>query len=290
MESLGDQLRGERQRLGLSLLDVTAETCINPRILAAIEANQVEVLPTGLLARSFVRQYARVVGVDEDQCLAALQEQLASVAKTSPAVRPTPPVRRVPRVPRLKITRVQVQSRSALPAIALLVMMLIGWGQMDSRWRKESRTPVRTTHTRVAQKQTPIPTTPEYGIALDHTSDVLADDPGTEKAATATTVRAALTAKEPVWVSIKADGVVTFTGMIDVQQTRESDASSELTILIGNAGGLDVSLNGKSIGPVGSRGQVRLLQLTAQGPRFLPRIPDPSPASLIGSRPPTHSY
>jgi hypothetical protein len=169
-------------------------------------------------------------------------------------------------------------------------MMLIGWGQMDSHWRKDSQTPRGTTHARDAQKQTLIPATPESGVPLDHTSDVHADDQGTEKAAPATAVRAALTAKEPVWVSIKADGVVTFTGMIDVQQTRESDASSELTILIGNAGGLDVSLNGRSIGPVGSHGQVRVLQLTAQGPRFLPRIPDPSPASLTGSGPQTHTY
>ena len=279
MESLGDQLRSERQRLGLSLLDVTAQTCINPRILAAIEANQVGLLPAGLLARSFVRQYARVVRLDEDQCVAALQEQLAALAKTSPVLPPAPPVRRAPRVPRLKITSVRAQSRSVLPAIALLVMMLIAWGQLDSHWHKDLFTPVRVTRKQGTQRQTPVATPTE-------------DDggPRTEKAAPSSSVRAALTAKEPVWVSIKADGVVTFTGMIDVQQTRESVASSELTILIGNAGGLDVSLNGKSIGPVGSRGQVRLLQLTAQGPLFLPRIPAPSPASLTGDGPQTHSY
>jgi len=32
-------------------------------------------------------------------------------------------------------------------------------------------------------------------------------------------------------------------------------------LLIGNAGGLEISLNGKPIGPVGSRGQICVVEL-----------------------------
>ena len=46
-------------------------------------------------------------------------------------------------------------------------------------------------------------------------------------------------------------------------------------LLIGNAGGLEISLNGKPIGPVGPRGQIRIVELTPAGFQIVPRTLEP---------------
>lgn len=263
MISIGETLRGERQRRGLSLLDVTAETRINPRMLAAIEANQFDRLPAGLLARSFVRQYARMMALDEEEVLTALRGQIEDVARPPlerPAVDLSVHSPCAPRVPPLEPALSRLRTKSMLWAVAWLAVMMLAWARVDSLWHKDEPKPANKPTVIAARK--PAPSADPVNLA--HSSEV-------ENPSTPVAVRAAFTAREPVWVSIKSDGIVTYTGMLEVQQTRQSDASSEMIVLIGNAGGLEISLNGKPIGPMGEHGQVRLVQLTPQGAHVLPR-------------------
>jgi cytoskeleton protein RodZ len=156
--------------------------------------------------------------------------------------------------------------------------MLIGWAQLDFHWRKDVQTTPTVRRIHGEQKQT-------RPVSSTDTAKRLVPESNPAPAA----VRAVLTAKEPVWVSIKADSLEIFTGILDVQETRQSDAVGELTILVGNAGGLDISVNGKPMGPIGVHGQVRLLQLTAEGVRFL-RPTTVSRADLGGTPPRTPAF
>jgi hypothetical protein len=83
----------------------------------------------------------------------------------------------------------------------------------------------------------------------------------------------AFTATEPVWLSIMSDGTQAYRGTLEGQQSKEFGASSKMTVLIGNAGGLEVSLNGRPVGPIGGRGEVQFLLLTPKGAYLVPRTP-----------------
>src|SRR5438445_7725025 len=97
-------------------------------------------------------------------------------------------------------------------------------------------------------------------------------------------MRVAFTASEPVWVSIKSDGTRAYTGTIEGQESKQFDASRKMTVLVGNAGALQISLNGKHVGPIGPRGEIRLLVLTPQGAHVVPRTPPtPSPTSDVAA-------
>jgi cytoskeleton protein RodZ len=78
-------------------------------------------------------------------------------------------------------------------------------------------------------------------------------------------VRVELTAAEPVWVSVRSDGRYLFSGVLQANQSRVVDANATVLLQVGNAGGVTILLNGKPIGSVGTRGQVRNLQLTSGG-------------------------
>ncbi len=66
-----EQLRGAREDSGLRLEDISAETKVSKAILDALENGRFQFLPERVFSRSFVAQYARIVGGDENSLLEA---------------------------------------------------------------------------------------------------------------------------------------------------------------------------------------------------------------------------
>ena len=67
MMSVGESLRRERLKRNLELEQISQELKISSKFLDAIEEERFETLPGGVFAKSFVRQYARFLGLDEDE-------------------------------------------------------------------------------------------------------------------------------------------------------------------------------------------------------------------------------
>ena len=67
MTSIGDRLRQERLRRGLDIYQLAEQTKINASMLEAIEADDLEKLPGRFFTRSFIRQYAKALGLDDDE-------------------------------------------------------------------------------------------------------------------------------------------------------------------------------------------------------------------------------
>jgi hypothetical protein len=94
-----------------------------------------------------------------------------------------------------------------------------------------------------------------------------------------------LSAQEPVWVLARQNGKYLFSGTIGANQTRSIDASGTLLLRLGNAGGVTITFNGKPVGTVGPKGQIREIQFTSGG--FQIRAdPKPSPAGGTPATPP----
>lgn len=79
MGQFGEELRRERVSRGVALETISEKTKVGGRYLTALEDNNFDVLPGGILSKGIVRGYARAVGLDEtawlDRFLAASQEQ-----------------------------------------------------------------------------------------------------------------------------------------------------------------------------------------------------------------------
>ncbi len=54
-----------------------------------------------------------------------------------------------------------------------------------------------------------------------------------------------------------------FSGIVTPSQTKNFDGLEEAKLVTGNAAGIDVRWNGKPIGPIGKRGQIRMVVFTA---------------------------
>jgi transcriptional regulator with XRE-family HTH domain len=68
-DTFGPRLRRERERRGISLETLSTRTNVSVELWMGLEANDFSKWPGGLFARAFVRDYARVVGLDADDVI-----------------------------------------------------------------------------------------------------------------------------------------------------------------------------------------------------------------------------
>jgi hypothetical protein len=85
--SVGARLRAAREARGLTLAQVAAETRIPQRHLQTIEAGDFTALPARTYAVSFAKNYARMVGLDQNQVAEEVRGELDAL-DPAPRLRP----------------------------------------------------------------------------------------------------------------------------------------------------------------------------------------------------------
>ena len=86
-ENVGERLRAAREARGLTLAQVAGETRIPQRHLQTIEAGDFTALPARTYAISFSKNYARMVGLDQNEVAAMVRAELDAL-DPSPRLRP----------------------------------------------------------------------------------------------------------------------------------------------------------------------------------------------------------
>jgi cytoskeleton protein RodZ len=79
----GAELRSERERRGISLEKMCAETKLNPRYLSALEQGDFKALPGGVFRRGVVRAYLSAVGLAEHIWMPRFDSTYATFAGTN---------------------------------------------------------------------------------------------------------------------------------------------------------------------------------------------------------------
>lgn len=276
MPTVGRTLAAERVRQGRSLADIAAITKINVNSLQAIEADDFDQLPGRVFARNFVRQYAQELHLDSMHILAQFDhEQNASAPDFA---LPDPGQSQVPRMPGPPPSLSKILGSNTLSAFVTFLLTIAVCGgayYLYQRWpliQRSVHSAAQPTASVVA-KTAPQPAAPE---TKKETGQV--PSPATAPAAAApdtSNVRVALTAIEPCWTRIIADGKTLFAGLLAAGEHKTVDANETVTIRAGNAGGLELKLNGDDVPPLGPKGQIRTITLTQAGAQV--RTPTPEP-------------
>lgn len=245
MGTLGDRLREERLRRGLKFEEIAAVIKIPHYMVEAMETGQFDRLPGGAYRRSFLRQYAHLLGVNEEEAVAEFKQEYGDPELPLPA--PRHKSRKVPLgamwAALAAITC--VGAYKLMPSIKLDMPVLAGSKQAAPASQAGFAPPV----------ELPPPPT-------------VADKPA---AASATApVHVSLQGNEPIWVSVECDGLNTYRGMVG-SEAKEFSATGKIVVLAGDSGGLRVTLNGQLLEPFGSRHQIGTIELTANGARSIPR-------------------
>lgn len=139
MTCIGETLRQERQRRNLDLEAVSRVLKISPRFLEAIEEDRFDRLPGGVFAKSFVRQYARLLELDEEEAASQVQRVIATTAaptfenldSRTIATEFSPHVDAISYRP--------FASGKWLPALALVVAVMLGCSMVYGWWQRQHR-------------------------------------------------------------------------------------------------------------------------------------------------------
>ena len=91
---------------------------------------------------------------------------------------------------------------------------------------------------------------------------------------------------ETVWIRAVADGERVIDGILQAGDVRRVDARDEVTLKLGNAGGVLFQLNGRELPRAGPRGHVRSVIVTPQGMEIV-GPPKRESAPLYSERVPT---
>jgi cytoskeleton protein RodZ len=288
MGVFGDRLRREREMRGITLDEITESTKISRRHLEALEGEHFDQLPGGVFNKGFVRAYARFLGIDEEQAVA----DYSAASNEQPE-----PENKFPLDIHKEPNRDLNPRRSNLPlvfAIAALVGVLAGYGFFKTKLRNSA--PIENT-----QQSAPasIPSEPQIGASTSQpvtsTSPRLNNDTATAAKQTPAQVAAAsrpaearrnavsadsavapipakeksffvqVNAKEDSWVSIVADGKSVMQRVLAADKHKKIKAGKSLILRTGNAGGIEVSFNGRPLGALGNENEPRTLTFNASG-------------------------
>ena len=249
---VGDILRREREKQGLTIADIEKGTSIRGLYIEHIERGNIGELPGLVYAKGFVRNYAKFLRLNAE----ALVQQFAEENGSTPPPAPAEP-ESAPR--RISLSTVGDESLSSisiggtsssyasifgkLAAGIIVLAALVGGGvaaisAINSPAQVPAAPPVKT-------EQPAAPTAAAEADASD-----------TARAAHTDGVNVSVTLAERCWTEVVVDGKSVFEGIIEKGKTESWKGKESVVIRAGNAGALDVTFNGRKLGKFGDNGEV----------------------------------
>jgi cytoskeleton protein RodZ len=289
MGSFGENLRREREMRGVTLEEISAATKISVRFLKSIENEEFSRLPGGIFNRSFVRAYARYLGLEEDPLLEEYQLAAKSIGDVDLTMFSPP------KTYSHHVRRSTPALWGALIAVVLLVAGFTLWrhshrplkappplmeqvpvskgspGQLSSQMTSTTRATLSSkTETASKSTQRPARAKAKPGERVPATPGVLA---ATSAGAPAPPKLPAITdydgklvlqiaTTERSWMAIDADGKTVMQGIMEPNELKTFRADASFDVLTGNAQGVILTLNGQTFKSLGREGEVKQVHLT----------------------------
>jgi cytoskeleton protein RodZ len=263
VSALGEEFRSAREARGLSLSDVAERLHIRSVYLAAIEDEDWHVIGAPVYVRGFMRTYARFLGLDPE----------AAVARFAAAVPAGPPVAAPPRAAATPSNAGEKRAEQSSPSlaavlsivVALIVVLFVGYEFYQYR----SGAPA------VPAAQGSSAAVPD--VAADDTPTTAPDASADAGSAATAALPPPLPTPKPVsqrglsvkvtdtsWLRVTIDGTVVLEGTLPAG-TSKSFNGKVADVRVGNAGGVRIAVNGRTLGPLGGSGDVVERRLVLSG-------------------------
>ncbi len=234
-DALGERFRAAREARGLSLSDVAEQIRIRTVYLAAIEDENWNTIGAPVYIRGFIRTYARFLGIDPEEAVAAFN-------RTRPAPPPSavaPAGESAPRAARV--------SGSALvwvaSAVAVLLIAFVVYNELTMR-RGETALSLASNSGQMGGG-TASPTAAPSVTPARPASLAVADEPKS----------LAVVLSATSWLRVTVDGNVSMEGTFPAGTSKTFYGKNAL-VRIGNAGGVEVYVDGRDVGKLGKSGDV----------------------------------
>lgn len=300
----GEKLRREREMRGITLDEIATQTKISARNLRALEEEKFDQLPGGIFNKGFVRAYAKFLGIDEEHMVAeyvAASQDTEAVREQKLKDEFAKAEFRKPKDDDRDISLEPKSQWGTIAGIVLLAVLAFGGWQVYQKKKAErasqhpqaspanpapkitipavpaTNLPATPAVGNSTTPQTAAPAAPENNLgnttsAPDKSAPATPkSDPSTppEQKSSADSAATPIDLKVKVnsqsWVQIKADGKLLVSENLGPGTERAVKAHDKVEMVLGNAGGVELTYNGKPVESVAKGQDVRKITFTPSG-------------------------
>jgi len=234
-ESFGKYLKRERESKRISLREVAKNTRVREHLLKAIEEDRYEVLPPPTYIKGFLLAYAKYLELDPHDVMLRYESAL----RGEPATRPEAP----PEKEGLWSAK-HFGMLGGIILVGLIVSYLF--------FLHPSKPPVESIPEKPKMEEIlPSPAPPQ----IAGTTSMPEEQP----------FNVQLKAVEETWIRVQIDGQPEREMTLKPGETTSHRALTQVRLIVGNAGGLDIVFRGKSLERFGKPGEVLTLIFTPEG-------------------------
>lgn len=240
--SIGPTLAQGREEAGLTVTEVSTRTRIRETVIRGIEHDDFAPCGGNFYARGHIRSIARVVGVDPEPLIREFDDAHGG------APQPVSAVAALEADKPISIRERRSPNWSAAMAVALVLVLIYGVVQVFGGDDSQNAAPVAQPSAAPPSSKAP------------PRSDPVAQAPRKQ-------VQVRVRADEASWVNVRDErGRELFSGLVRAGDSREWTARKRLFLVLGNAGGVRLTVNGTDLGSPGGDGRVERLDFGLDDP------------------------
>ncbi|HEX4997735.1 MAG TPA: RodZ domain-containing protein [Terriglobia bacterium] len=271
MAGFGAGFRKAREAKGISIDGVAAETRIGARFLQAIESEDFAALPGGIFNRGFIRAYAERLGLDPDQAVEDYQRLVRDRETKEPEPASyRPPGSATPLWPLIAIVGAIALVLGIYTLIFRDTSTTTRPTQIENKKeepRPQTPEPVRTPEPPAQPTPEPPPEPAPTGTAqtpVEPPKPPAVTTPSEQTNTSAAPLSVELSVLEPTWVQILTDGTAAEMAELQPGSTRRYTAQRSVEMKVGNAAGLALKVNERTVPSLGKHGEVRQFTITPE--------------------------
>jgi cytoskeleton protein RodZ len=263
--SIGQVLRDARISRGLSLEDIADKTKIRVTLLKYIEADEFEKVGAPTYARGHIAAYAKLMNIDAVELLKGFvstgDTPLDKVVNQRISSNPEAALDNKFDLEKISLNAREIKTNSgfnwtSLMVTALALVLVVGVFSFVTRVNQETVIPPIADVSEVFEEENVEATTPAR-TPNDDEENLTASNGGDLVLLVLNAVDGAS------WVrASNLDDETIFEGTIRNGESQTISNLDEVKLLVGNAGALNVSLNGQVFGKIGGNGEVKRCSVT----------------------------
>jgi cytoskeleton protein RodZ len=239
MPALGDRFRAAREARDLSLSEVSEQIRIRSVYLAAIEEENWKAIGAAVYVRGFLRTYARFLGLDPEDVVSAFN------AAVRPAEEPASPAP-------MSVERAAKRGSLMVWIAAGVATLLVAYVFYNALTLRSQAPPIAAASTSPSPLPSIVASAPGASASLGAAPTSGAAAAASPSAAANTL---ALVLSAPSWLRVTVDGSVSMEGTFPAGTAKTFHGKNAL-VRIGNAGGVEIYVDGKDVGKLGKAGDV----------------------------------
>lgn len=247
MESVGTKLKNLRLQKGLSLEEVHKKTKIHLNILKAIEEDSL-INFSPVYIKGFLKIYCKFLGVDPRDYIPDYKEPKAKISYVSDFQEKPASSFKIPSFKLLPLKAIHIKIIVTIILILIFTIGLFNLGKF------------------ISFKASWLSKRAELPAVISSKTDNRVPKPKLQNSPAVKIITLDIHAKENCFIQVKSDGRVMFQNILKKGRSESWQAKDKIELSLGNAGVVELEVNGKRISGLGRRGQaLKNILITKEG-------------------------